>query len=138
MQSAVWSVLLPEFLPAMQSAVWSVLLPEFLPAMQSAVWSVLLPEFLPAMQSAVWSVLLPKLPPAVQSAVWSVLLPEFLPAVQLAEQLMLFLLQVFHTDCKTAFPVSVLPRISCNNTWYCFLLLTRIDSEKKIVIDSIP
>ena len=68
----------------------------------------------------------------------AVLLPEFLPAVQLAEQLMLFLLQVFHTDCKTAFPVSVLPRISCNNTWYCFLLLTRIDSEKKIVIDSIP
>ena len=64
-QSAVRSVLLPEFLPAVQSVVRSVLLPEFLPAMQSAVWSVLLPEFLPAMQSAVRSVLLPEHLPAV-------------------------------------------------------------------------
>ena len=74
----------------------------------------------------------------MQSAGQLLLLPEFLPAMQSAVRLMLFLLQVFHIDCKTAFPVSVLPRISCNNTWYCFLLLTRIDSEKKIVIDSIP
>ena len=36
-QSAVWSMLLPEFLPVVQSAVWSVLLPELLPAVQSAV-----------------------------------------------------------------------------------------------------
>lgn len=52
-QSAVWSLLLPERLPAVQSAVWSMLLPERLPVVQSAVWSVLLPELLPAVQSAV-------------------------------------------------------------------------------------
>ena len=121
-----------------QSAVWSMLPPERPPAVQSAVWSMLLPERLPVVQSAVWSMLLPERLLAVQLAVWSVLLPEFLPAVQSAVWQRLFILQVFHTDYKTAFPVSVLPRISCNNTWYCFLLLTRICSEKKIVIDSIP
>ena len=70
-----------EQLPAVvQSAVWSMLLPERLPVVQSAVWSVLLPEFLPAVQSAVWSVLLPEFLPAVQLAE-QLLLPEFLPAV---------------------------------------------------------
>ena len=52
-QSAVWSVLLPELLPAVQSAGQSLLLPEFLPAVRLAVWSVLLPEFLPAEQLVV-------------------------------------------------------------------------------------
>ena len=49
-QSAVWSLLLPERLPAVQSAVWSMLLPERLPAVQSAVWSLLMPEHLPAVE----------------------------------------------------------------------------------------
>ena len=48
-QSAVQSLLLPEFLPAVQSAVQSLLLPEFLPAVQSAGQSMLLLEFRPAM-----------------------------------------------------------------------------------------
>ena len=48
-QPAVWSMLLPERLPAVQLAVWSMLLPEFLPAVRLAVQSMLLPEFLPAM-----------------------------------------------------------------------------------------
>ena len=70
-----------EQLPAVvQSAVWSMLLPERLPVVQSAVWSVLLPEFLPAVQSAVWSVLLPEFLPVVQLAE-QLLLPEFLPAM---------------------------------------------------------
>ena len=71
-----------EQLPAVvQSAVWSMLLPERLPVVQSAVWSVLLPKLPPAVQSAGQLLLLPEFLPAMQSAVWSVLLPEFLPAV---------------------------------------------------------